>query len=389
VPVDNVRSVPTPRVVHVAQPTDGGVAAYVARLAGDQARRGVEVAVACPSGEPLGGELDRRGIPRLAWSAGRGPSRRLAGEVAALSAVLRERVPDLVHLHSSTAGLAGRLALRGRTATLFQPHGWSWLAVGGALAPATRGWERWAGRWADRVVCVSEAERELAERAGVRSRFAVVRNGVDLARFPPATAEERLAARAALGLSAGPLAVCVGRIAAQKGQDLLAAAWPRVRQRVPGARLELVGGGEFRAPGEGVRHVGATDDVRSWYAAADVVVFPSRWEGLSLALLEACATGSSIVATDVAGVREILGGSQRGAVVPAGTASLVDAVARRLAEPALVETERAGTAAFAAAHLDEQVTFEQMNALVTTVLDERRGPPPVSRRGRPTSRSEG
>ncbi|NEA48622.1 glycosyltransferase, partial [Streptomyces sp. SID10815] len=67
--------------------------------------------------------------------------------------------PDLVHAHSAKAGLAGRLAVRGRIPTVFQPHAWSFEAVGGATAALALRWERWGTRWAARTVCVSEAER--------------------------------------------------------------------------------------------------------------------------------------------------------------------------------------------------------------------------------------
>ncbi len=101
---------------------------------------------------------------------------------------------------------------------------------------------------------------------------------------------------------------------------MLLEAWPAVRARVPGARLVLVGDGptepELRAAaGEGVDLVGPRKDVPDWLAAADVVVAPSRWEGMALTLLEAMATGRSVVATEVAGAGEALG-DEAGRIVP-------------------------------------------------------------------------
>lgn len=356
-----------PRVVHVAQPTDGGAAAVVARVAADQARRGWEVSVACPAGEPLAGALAAAGVRRLAWAATRSPGPATLGEAVRLRRLLRQERPDLVHLHSSKAGLAGRLVLRGRVPTLFQPHGWSWLAVGGPVAAATRAWERRAARWSARVVCVSAGERAAGEAAGVRARYAVVHNGVDRRRFAVADAADRRAARAALDLPAGPLAVCVGRFTPAKGQDLLLQAWPQVRARVPDAVVAFVGPDAPAAPAAGVVFAGERSDVRSWLAAADVVVVPSRWDGLSLALLEAAAVGCSIVATDVSGVREVLGDGERGAVVPVDAAAVAAAVVRRLLDPSLVAAERAA-AAEVAGRFDEQATFQRLADLVDEVL---------------------
>src|SRR4029453_19589491 len=62
-------------------------------------------------------------------------------EMHRLAQIVRENRPNLVHLHSSKAGLAGRLALRGRLPTIFQPHGWSFEAVRGPVRTATVIWE--------------------------------------------------------------------------------------------------------------------------------------------------------------------------------------------------------------------------------------------------------
>ncbi|MFD0663782.1 glycosyltransferase family 4 protein [Thermocatellispora tengchongensis] len=188
-------------------------------------------------------------------------------------------------------------------------------------------------------------EEAAARAAGVRGRLAVVRNGVDLRRFRPAGEAERAAARRALGVpERARLAVCVGRITRQKGQDRLLAAWAEVRAACPSALLALVGDGDLRdrlrARGvPGVLFPGAADDVRPWYAAADVAVLPSRWEGLPLAALEAMATGRSLVATAIPGLCEVVAADTGATVVPGDTTGLARALARRLADPALARRE--------------------------------------------------
>lgn len=317
-------------VLHLSQPVDGGVARCVADLVADQVARGWRVGVACPPGGPLLERTVAVGAEHILWPARRPPGPRVPGETRAAARIVDRFQPDLVHLHSSKAGLAGRLALRGGRPTLFQPHAWSFLAVGEPVRTAALAWERVAARWADAVVCVSEGERAAGERARIRAEWRVVANGIDLQEFPLVTDTERLAARAELGLGAGPLAVCLGRICRQKGQDVLVDAWPAVAKRVPGAELVLVGGGPDEEAMRGrARLVGEQEDVRAWLAAADVVVQPSRWEGLAYVVLEAMATGRHVVATDVAGMREALGDT--GTIVPPGDADrLANAVATGL-----------------------------------------------------------
>ena len=277
----------------------------------------------------------------FSWAAGRSPGPGVLRETASLRRIVRSFAPDVVHLHSAKAGLAGRLALRGRIPTLFQPHAWSFLAVTGPVARAALRWERFAARWADAIVCVSRAERDQGVAAGVSGAWEIVPNGVDLDRFTPGDARE---ARQRLGEAPGPLAVCVGRLSRQKGQDVLLRAWSDVGARVPEARLVLVGGGpdeaELRAAApSGVSFAGVSDDVVAWLAAADVVVVPSRWEGMSLSMLEALAAGRSVVATDVSGAREAVTDDSGAVVAVEDAGALADALIERLEDPTLSEAE--------------------------------------------------
>jgi glycosyltransferase involved in cell wall biosynthesis len=331
------------RVLHVTQPGEEGVAFVVTDLARDQVERGYDVVVAGPPNGDFARAIEATGARLVPWQARRQPGPSVIAETRALSRILAAERPQLVHLHSSKAGLVGRLALRGRLPTLFQPHSWSFEALRGPLRRAAAAWERRAARWTSTIVCVSEAEREHGERVGVSGNFRVVPNGIDLDAFREAADEERAAARARLGLGEGPLVVCVGRLCRQKGQDVLVGAWPSVRARVPEARLVLVGGGPSeqelrRAAGEGVELVGTRQDVPDWLAAADVIAAPSRWDGMSLAVLEAMARGRSVVATDVPGAREALGDAGAIVSVEAGD-ELAGAIVERLSDPELAAAE--------------------------------------------------
>ncbi|TQF07306.1 glycosyltransferase family 4 protein [Kitasatospora acidiphila] len=343
-------------ILHVSQPVDGGVARVVTDLVRGQRAAGHRVVLACPSTGRLSREAMAAGAELLDWPARRSPGPSVLTEAAALRRLVRKAGPDVVHLHSAKAGLAGRLAVRGRVPTVFQPHAWSFAAATGVLADASTRWERYATRWATSVLCVSEQERADGLMARINADYTVIPNGVDLAHYTLAERAERRAARLSLGLDLNePLAVCVGRLCRQKGQDLLLAAWPAVARRVPGARLALVGGGpdapvlaaQARALPEPyrVRLAGDVPDPRPWLAAADLVVLPSRWEGMALAPLEAMATGRPVLLTDVPGAREQLppGDHQVGLIPANDPAALTNALAAALADP--LECARRGAAA--------------------------------------------
>jgi glycosyltransferase involved in cell wall biosynthesis len=350
-------------VLHVAQPNIGGVPQFVAELADDQTRRGWRVFVAGPAYAPFIAAVQGAGGEHIDWTAERAPGPAVVVEAQRLARIVSALEPDLVHLHSSKAGMAGRLAVRGRRPTIFQPHAWSFEAAKGTLARAATVWERLAARRTDVVLCVSEAERARGVVAGVRADMRVVVNGVDLDRWTAAGRAEREEVRTRLGLRDNPLVVCVGRLMVQKGQDILLDAWQSVATAIPAARLALVGDGPTRERLEAqaasdVLFAGDRTDVPDWLAAADVVAFPSRWEGMSLAMLEAMARSRSVVTTDVDGAREALD-ADAGAIVPVEDAeALGAAIVERLRNPELAAREGLAGRRHVEAHHDVRQTTE-------------------------------
>ncbi|MFJ1868026.1 glycosyltransferase [Streptomyces sp. NPDC088097] len=338
-------------VLHLSQPVDGGVARVVTDLVRAQTAAGLRVVVGCPTGGSLADTAAAAGAEVLTWRAGRSPGPALPAEVLGAARLVRRVRPDLLHAHSAKAGLVGRLAVRGSLPTVFQPHAWSFDAVGGATAALALRWERFGARWADRVLCVSESERRAGETEGITARWTVVRNGVDLDHFRPEHPDrdqDRARAREALALPAdfpgeGPLVVCVGRVCPQKGQDVLLRAWPELLGTVPDARLALVGDGPDaerlrRGAPPRVLFAGAARDIRPWLRAADLVVLPSRWEGMALAPLEAMACARPVLVSDVSGARESLpaGQGRLCLVPPEDPTALAKALGRLLSEPRLL-----------------------------------------------------
>ncbi|WP_267243119.1 glycosyltransferase [Streptomyces sp. PR69] len=376
-------------VFHLVQPVDGGVARVVADLVRAQTAEGIRTVVACPPGGRLAADAAAAGAQVHPWPAVRAPGPQLAREVLTAARLIRRTAPHLVHAHSAKAGLAGRLAVRGRLPTVFQPHAWSFDAVEGRAAELALRWERYGTRWATRTLCVSESERRAGERAGLAARWCVIRNGIDLDHFRPGGGDGGAdlgpdaavkAARAELPQLApfppdAPLAVCVGRLCRQKGQDILLRAWPQLLSAVPDARLALVGDGPDRerlmrmAP-PGVLFAGASRDTRSWFRAADVVVLPSRWEGMALAPLEAMACGRPVVVSDVSGARESLppGAVAHALVPPEDPRALASAIGRLLADPVLREEQGRAARDHARAACDVRQTAAAVSGLYRELL---------------------
>ena len=181
-------------------------------------------------------------------------------------------------------------------------------------------------------------------------------SGIDVERFrPDAAARSRLRAR--YGLGGAPTAVCVSRLVARKGQDSLIGAWPRVIERVPGARLVIVGWGpgarrlallKRNSPVRGsIILTGAVphDELPGHVAMGDVFAMPCRTrgggldvEGLGIVFLEASATGLPVIAGTSGGAPETVEDGVTGDVVDGRDGdALVSALVRQLSDPALRE----------------------------------------------------
>ncbi|MEV4636424.1 glycosyltransferase [Actinoplanes sp. NPDC049548] len=355
-------------VVHVTQPTTGGVARVVLGLACAQRAQGFETAVACPDG-PLAERLTAAGVRWLPWESRREPAKGVASERQALREILDRAAPDLVHLHSSKAGLVGRLAVRGRIPTVFQPHAWSFLAVEGRTRLAAIRWERFATRWTDMTLFCSWQEQREGFDEGIAGVGRVVLNGVDLTAMRVPTAAERAAARRSLGVSEDAfVATVVGRRSYQKGQDVAVKAWQQVRAEEGSATLLLVGEGYTNEADwqRGIVTRAPLDDVRPVLRAADVILSPSRWEGLSLSLLEGMASGRPTIATNVAGSQEALINGPlpaAGSVVePENSAALAREIVKRLRQRELVGREANAARMRAETLFDESATAASVSA---------------------------
>jgi glycosyltransferase involved in cell wall biosynthesis len=255
---------------------------------------------------------------------------------------------DIVHTHTSKAGVLGRIAARlARVpAVVHTPHGHVFDGYFGPLATAAFvAVERACAPLTDAMIAISEAcRRDHLERGiGTSERFVTIPSGI-----PTTPTRDRASGRSLLGAAEGDLLVgCVGRLAPVKGQHVLLAAFERVARRHPRVRLLLVGDGPSRAELEhqsrrlgldgNVAFLGLRPEAPHLFPAFDVYVQPSLNEGMCRALAQAMDVGVPVVASDAPGPVDLLGESGAGGIlVPAGDATaLADALDRLLAHDGL------------------------------------------------------
>jgi glycosyltransferase involved in cell wall biosynthesis len=252
------------------------------------------------------------------------------------------RRDEVRHLHVHFANNAADIA---RTTTdlgqrVDGPGTWSWsFTMHGPTEFESPERFGLAGKVRDAsfVACISHYCRtRIGAVAGLADteRLPLVRCGLELSRFPVA----------GRGHVDGPLRVlCVGRLVEEKGQRLLVRAVAELSQGGLDVELVLVGAGPQRAAIEAeirrldVEHLvtltGAVgqDEIGAWYAWADVFALLSFAEGLPVVLMEAMATGLPVVATEIAGIPELVEDGVSGFVVPAGDVPRATAALRTLA----------------------------------------------------------
>ncbi len=170
-----------------------------------------------------------------------------------------------------------------------------------------------------------EIETELAAEGIDPARCRFLPNGVDTHIYQPASQREKKEIRAALGLPDGFICLYSGRLAPEKGLDILLNAWKKVSAKHAQAHLLLLGSGPQEAAlGEmAVERVifgGYVPDPCLFYQACDLFVLPSLTEGLSNALLEAMACGLPLVATRVGAAQELNPQGENGRLVTPGSA---------------------------------------------------------------------
>ncbi|MFA7322588.1 MAG: glycosyltransferase [Dokdonella sp.] len=372
-----------PAILHVVDTLEtGGLERVVSDLAIAQHARGHDTAVfSLLATDGFRRELEAAGVPVIIGNKQGTLDRKLLGH---LRQTLADRSVDILHTHNFVpnyyAAIAS-LALRRAPLLVNTCHN-----MGSRLAQRRLRWLYRASllRTA-RVALVGDQVRDHLVRTGIVSatRAATVINGIPVERFGSSPVR-RQAARARLGLVDADLVIgCVGRLVALKNHAQLIGLMPALLQRHPRLKLILIGDGPLAAElttqvvtlgvGDRVSLAGAQSDIASLLPALDVFAQPSLTEGISIALLEASASGLAMVASDVGGNAEIIRNNETGLLVPvANDAALLTALDRLLADADL--RQRLGSAAsdWVRAHASIEVMSDAYEAFYCDARNSRK-----------------
>lgn len=282
------------------------------------------------------------------------------GRVAELRGLIGAVEPDVVHTTLYRANVVGRLAALGSKAVTVSSLVGTPYGRDHRTAPGLDAWKVLGAQGIDALSCRAVARfhataehvaRTMSRRLAIPlERIDVIGRGRDDAKLGRRSGARRDSTRRELGVADGDdprgrcMVLCVARHEHPKGLDVMVEAMPRIIAAVPEAHLYVAGSrGTATQRLEGAVHgsglagrvhlLGARDDVADLLCAADIFVLPSRREGFPGALVEAMAMEVPVVATDLAGVREVLGFGNGAVVAPGDAEALARGVLGVLGDP--------------------------------------------------------
>ncbi len=328
------------RILHVFRTPVGGLFRHVRDLVRGQHARGHQAGILCDllTGGQIAAQLLKESEPHCALGINRIPISRLPGwgDLSGAREVVRHARamhPDIIHCHGAKGGLHGRLAARYLgIASVYTPHGgslhYNWTTPAGA---AFLGAEKLLARLGSGMAFVCRYERDAFDRKiGIgHKHHAIVHNGLWPEEFTPISPDADAAD-----------IVFVGDMRLLKGVDVLIDALALCNKE-RGTTAVLAGDGpDLGGFEKQVNALGLADRVsfpgrmaaRQALARGRLLVMPSRAESFPYVVLEACAAGKPLLASDVGGIPEVLDKAQ---LVPPGDARVLAArLMSVLADPA-------------------------------------------------------
>jgi glycosyltransferase involved in cell wall biosynthesis len=335
--------------------------------------RGHRVMLLCPSHTAILPAAKKMGVPATAVNIWK----KRVGPLMELRTWMQQHAHeyDLINTHSSSDSWLAALA----NATVSSSHR---LPIVRTRHVSTAVNTKRATNWlytkaTAHIVTTGEALRQQLHRDNgyPLAHMTSVRTGIDLTRFRPASAEDRLKHRAQLGVSDGPTLGILATLRIWKGHDYLLDAMKILVREFPTWKLLIIGEGqrrdhlEARVASEGlgsaVRFVGNVDNVPEWLSTLDLFTLPSYGdEGVPQGIMQAMACGLAVVSTPVGAISEAVQDGETGLLVqPKSAQALADGLSKLMGDETLRARMSRASLAYAQEHFGIDVMLDRMTAV--------------------------
>lgn len=358
------------KVLHAAETIKGGVATVLKQLVAAQQSDFEKYDIKCLIPSDQTEELDTaKSESVICWERkGRSVGALISFASAFVKSVMTFR-PDIVHLHSSFAGVIGRVCLIllypfVRPKVVYCPHAFSFLMeTGGTKKRIYALIEKSLLPMTDAIICVSDYEAEQAKLSGISAKkLHVVHNGVP---------EKTRTLMSSKGPDEPIDLLFVGRFDFQKGYDVLANAMSKVSPEQ--LRLTVIGDSvhatEKLEPLPGAIYTGwlKSSQMEHYFQQADVLVIPSRWEGFAMVPLEAMSYSLPIVASDATSLPEVVRHHETGFLFKNGNVDSLVEILNSLKNFNLKDMGQKGNA-FYLMHFTSEVMIKKTHEIYAEII---------------------
>lgn len=296
-------------IVHVAEAWKGGVATYVESIINAQTKDGHQVTLLVDKNN-FGADPRQLDCKVIFFNGSRNPAK-MFNVAKEISSLLKTLCPDLIHCHSTFAGIYCRLQ-KPISKTIYTPHAWSFYKkdVSFFHRKVYQWIERYLAKHTDRIICISQEEINAALKAGIsQSKLSLLYTGLK-----EADTENSQSGHINNKLNIG----FFGRFDYQKGFDLIIKSHDKLKSEL---QIHLFGDfvrSETSTLPDSFIHHGwiPNQQMHQQMSLMDAIIVPSRWEGFALTPLEAMRAGKAIVISNCSSLPEVVIDGYNGLILP-------------------------------------------------------------------------
>jgi len=291
--------------------------------------------------------------------------------------------PVIIHAHGGVAGMYARFLKRenGGIKVVYTLHGIHYIrSKNFARKFISHAIEQYLVGDCDAYICVSNDDVKTAiESKIVRKELVhLIPNGINISRFKNGQTDRNLKAR--LGIKESDFVIGnISRFDEQKNQMLLINAFPEILKLIPDAKLLLIGDGllydsclnraEKLKIADNIIFAGSIPDPENYYPLMDMFVFPSKWEGLSITLIEAMASGKCIAASNIPSNRELITDKQNGVFFTLGSSRALAGIISELFKDAELRKNLSLNAQKSAENYNEKIMAGKIASVYITLTE--------------------